>query len=119
MKKQRTPYRNYWIPILKSLVRRGGTAKIDDIYQDIWNSMEFNEYDSTYIEGSIPEPIWRNQTREAAYKLRKMSLLEPSQKHKIWQISEKGRRYLVQEETASGAPTGPNQSLQWTAFGRR
>lgn len=87
----RTPYRLYFVPFLRPLVRRGGTARTEDIYRDVEQVVPLNEYDRTYIEGSVPELVWRNQNREAAYKLRKAGLLERSGKHGMWQISDAGK----------------------------
>lgn len=97
MKAFSTPYKNYFVPILKSLVRRGGAANIKDVYEDLLACMHFNEHDIKYIEGvAVRELVWKNQAREAACKLRKKGLLEPSQQHGVWQISEQGRRFQDQ-----------------------
>jgi hypothetical protein len=72
-------------------VKSGGSAHIQYIYDYIRYGIEFNDYDLSYLEGPVSEPVWKNQARNVAIDLRKEGLLERSRRHGVWEITEKGR----------------------------
>jgi len=86
---------DYEIPVLKVLVKLGGSASVKDVYplvaklmQDRWT--EHPEQLGTYKSGQI---IWKNKTRWAREYLKRKNQLDGSEKGK-WTITDAGKERL-------------------------
>ena len=74
----RTPHQTFWLPILRSLVQHGGTATIQELYDDVERVGSLNEYDLSFVvvKGHATNDLhWKNQVRQAASNMRLRGLL--------------------------------------------
>lgn len=96
----RTPETDYYIPILKALVLKGGRAPLNEVLNTVFSDMKSRLKDVDY-EGmpSMPKiPRWQNTAQWARTAMKKEGLMVDSP-HGTWEISDKGREYLSMGET--------------------
>jgi restriction system protein len=91
----KTPLDAFFIPILESLVAIGGSGKVKDILEKVYERMHenFNKIDLEIIE-SVKEQRWRNTAKWARNKLREDGLLRADSPRGVWEISSDGEKYL-------------------------
>lgn len=99
----RTPEDEYRIPILESIVELGGKGEMREILERVREKMKdkLNEYDFQSIPSNPNEPRWRNTAQWCRLTLVKEGLLSSSSPKGIWEITEKGRKYLEEYKKKS------------------
>lgn len=92
----RTPEDAYRIPILRALIRLGGTASIRDVMVEVERQMKSELKDVDYEPlPSIPAMSrWRNTAQWARVQLIREGLMKSDSAHGIWEISDSGRRFM-------------------------
>ena len=98
-KGERTPEMAFKIPILKVINSLGGRARVSDILRRVEEQMRgvLNEYDYEPLPKS-GEMRWRNTARWCRNTMVNEGLLRHDSPRGIWEITEKGRRYLKEHE---------------------
>lgn len=93
----RTAEAEYYVPILHALVEMGGSAKVNDVLERVFNVMKprFKPVDVEVLP-SNKEPRWRNAAQWARYSMVKQGLLIADSPHSVWEISDEGRRWLAE-----------------------
>jgi hypothetical protein len=92
----RTPESEFKIPILKSLVKLGGKAKVKDVINSVYLIMKsnLNHYDMQPLPSDPKEKRWENTVKWTRNTMVKEGLLAKNSPQGIWQITEKGKEYL-------------------------
>ena len=91
------PLTEYWVPILRLLVERGGSAPSNDVLDALEQRMDgrFTPGDKEHIpSGAIR---WRNRARFARLRMKEAGLLSGSSHRGVWEVTEDGRRFLAQK----------------------
>jgi hypothetical protein len=88
------PEREYWRPILETLVERGGSAPANDVIDEVGVRMRDQLTPRDFDELEIGETRWRNRARFARLRLREQGLLSSRSHRGIWEITPQGREYL-------------------------
>ena len=92
-----TPQSDYYVPILRVLVRKGGRAKVSDLYRPVKKEMSgiLKPVDYEHLHNDNPEPRWKHNMRAARKQMVDYGLLEPQEVAGFgnWQITSDGRRY--------------------------
>lgn len=93
----RTPESEFREPILKALVRLGGTASVKDVLATVEEMMRsrLRPIDYEPLPSSPKTSRWYNTAQWCRNKLVKEGLLAKNSRHGVWEITEKGRRYLA------------------------
>jgi len=92
----KTPERDYYIPILQSIIALGGEGEASEILEKVYELMKDNlkPYD---LEGLNTNPLiirWNNTARWCRAAMVKEGLLTPDSPRGIWRITDKGKEYL-------------------------
>jgi len=92
----RTPENAFRIPILQSLNELGGSALAKDVLQRVYQKMkeQLNEYDLLFLPFNS-QKRWENTAQWCKYKLVKEGLISANSSRGIWEITEKGKEYLL------------------------
>lgn len=85
------PIEAYFEPILKSLVARGGTARVADVLDDVGRELADQLTPVDHLALPTGGKRWRNRVQWARQHLVDQGLLERGSPHGTWAISEKGR----------------------------
>jgi hypothetical protein len=89
---------DYTIPILRYLVKSGGSALTDDVCNAIGRQFEdkFQPADLRTTRSAPGELVWRNEVRWQANNLKRRRLLHPTATsgRGMWSITEAGRELL-------------------------
>lgn len=96
----KTPQQAYRLPILNTLVKMGGSGQARDVLEAVYDQMKsvLNEYDHGLLQnGSTPR--WRNTAEFERNTMRKEGLIKSDSPLGIWEISEKGLKWLQEHET--------------------
>lgn len=93
----RTPEEAYGLPILESLIELSGRAEVKAVLNKVYEKMKhiLNEYDKQ------PLPLgtgirWQNTAQWARNTMIRERLFHSESERGIWEITEKGREYLKQ-----------------------
>lgn len=91
----KTEDRNYYIPILESLIELGGSARTADVLEKVYEKMKhrLNEYDKQPVPSDSHEPRWKNSARWVRFYMIKVGLLADDSPRGIWEITQKGRAF--------------------------
>ena len=93
----RTPVKDFFIPIFRALVQLGGRAEVDEVLKKVEHLMKDVLTDLDYKRlPKNPDLRWRNTAQWARFLMVKQDLLKADSPRGIWEISEKGRRFLSQ-----------------------
>jgi hypothetical protein len=91
------PETEYWLPILQLLDEAGGQARsrdvIDALERRLGSSLRANDHDVL----EMGEIRWRNRARFARLRMKELGLVSSKSPRGIWEITEKGRRFLEEE----------------------
>lgn len=90
----RTPEDAFRLPILESLKELGGKAEVRVVLDKVYEKMKhiLNEYDMQKLStGGIR---WQNTAQWARQSMVNEGLLKSDSEHGIWEISEKGLKFL-------------------------
>lgn len=95
----RTPQEAYNLPILQALANLGGSAKMNEVLSLVEHMMKDTLKDVDYEPlASNPEmPRWRNAAQWARQALVEEGLLKADSPRGIWEISELGRKRLLND----------------------
>lgn len=98
----RTPESRYYEPILRILVDMGGSGKVADVLEKVERVMRptLNQIDYEPLASDPDNPRWRNAAQWARHSMVKEGLLKPNSPRGVWEISESGRQWLVQQRQA-------------------
>ena len=94
---ERLPEGEYWLPILEILVDAGGSCKgrdVIDMLEDRLGS-RLTPLDHDLLD--MGEVRWRNRARFARLRMKERGLISSESRRGIWEITEKGRRFLEEE----------------------
>jgi len=91
-----TPKEVYRLPILRTLVEMGGSARSGDVLDRVFEIMKpiLKEVDYLPIPSNPSRPRWRATAEWVKLKLVHEGLMKKHSPPGIWEISEKGRKYL-------------------------
>ncbi len=97
----RTPEASYYLPILRVLVRRGGSGQVADVLEEVREEMKriLRDVDFQPLASDPHNPRWRNAAQWARNSMVNEGLLKSGSPRGIWEISEKGRDYLREHES--------------------
>ncbi len=96
----RTPEDAFRRPILEALVELGGSSTVDRVLDLVYEKMKdrLNEYDLQPLT-SMPEQVrWRNTAQWCRYTMVREGLLKPDSPRGVWEITEAGRKQLIEKE---------------------
>ena len=98
----RTPENVFRIPILRALVKLGGTATVSEVLEEIAEPMAplLNSYDYSLLSSS-DLPRWQNTAQWARYEMVKEGLIAAESPRGIWEITQRGRDFL-KKHTSEG-----------------
>jgi restriction system protein len=99
----RTPEPAFFRPILQALSDLGGSAKRSDVFTVLGQSMRdvLKPIDyQTLLSEAGRQLRWQNTAQWAHHLMVKEGLLHPHSPVGIWEITEKGRTWLVENEAA-------------------
>jgi restriction system protein len=92
------PEGEYWLPILEILSEEGGRARgsdvIDVLERRIGSRLRARDRDQL----KMGEVRWRNRARFARLRMKELGLISNRSPRGIWEITEKGRDYLLTEQ---------------------
>jgi len=90
-----TRQREYRIPILEALLEKEGKASAQDIFEIIHQRMEkdFNQFDLETLRDGCTQR-WQKNVAWQRYSMVKEELLKSDSPRSIWEITEKGRKFL-------------------------
>lgn len=91
------PESEYWVPILDLLSKAGGRAKGRDVIDALEERLQsrFGRADEDILE--MGEVRWRNRARFARLRMKELGLVSSDSPRGIWEITEKGERFLEEE----------------------
>jgi hypothetical protein len=95
----RTPEDAFRRPILESLVEPGGSAPIADVLARVEQKMRrvLNSYDRQPLPSDRRSVRWKNTAQWCRNTLVREGLMRSNSPHGVWEISDKGRRWLQQQ----------------------
>ena len=96
----KTPSKAYYQPILKALVDLNGKANVIDVLNRVEKAMKgvLREADYEPLPSNPKDLRWVNTAKWARKDMTMMKppLLKPDSPKKIWEITEAGRRFLLE-----------------------
>jgi restriction system protein len=97
----RTPEPAFFRPILQALSDLGGSAKRSDVFIVLEHSMRdvLKPIDYQSLSSESEQVRWQNSAQWARNLMVKEGLLHPHSPVGIWEITEKGRVWLVENDT--------------------
>ncbi|NPV14129.1 hypothetical protein HPY86_04275 [candidate division WOR-3 bacterium] len=92
----RTPESEFFKPILQSLVELGGKAEMQVVLKKVYEKMKhiLTPYDFQPLKSTPTTKRWENTAQWARYTMVNEGLLKPDSPRGVWEITEKGRKYL-------------------------
>ena len=95
----RTPEPAFFRPILQALSDLGGAAKRSDVFNVLESSMRdiLKPIDYQTLSSEAEQVRWQNSAQWARNLMVKEGLLQPDSLVGIWEITEKGRAFLLQD----------------------
>ncbi len=93
---ERTPEPAYYRPILQTLVKLGGRARVCDVLDRVYELMrpQLKPMHFEPLPGDPDVPRWRNCAMWARNTMVKQGLICDDSPRGIWEITEKGRQWL-------------------------
>ncbi len=90
-----TSQKDYFIPILESLIEFGGSGKMKEVLNKVEKKMKgiLKEIDYQQIRSVFIR--WKNIAQWARNTMKEEGLLKKNSPHGIWEITDKGRRYFL------------------------
>jgi len=92
------PQKEYCIPILETLLEKGGKASVRDVFEIIEQKMSerFNQIDLEILSDGYTRR-WQKMVAWKKYTMVKEGFLKSDSIRGIWEITEKGRKFLEQQ----------------------
>jgi hypothetical protein len=94
------PEREYWRPILTIIAEAEGSAPANDVIDALEDRMTGVLTPNDFEVLKMGEVRWRNRARFARLRMREQGLLSAESHRGVWEITDAGRRYLVDTEIA-------------------
>jgi restriction system protein len=93
---ERTPEKEFYIPILKALVELGGSAESNSVLARVGPSLKgiLKKVDYDLLNARQDSQRWRITARFARHMLVQEELLRSDSSYGIWEITDAGREYL-------------------------
>jgi hypothetical protein len=88
------PEREYWRPILETLVEMGGSGPANDVIDAVGLRLRDRLLEKDYDQLDIGETRWRNRTRFARLRMKEQGLLRAGSHRGVWEVTPAGRTYL-------------------------
>lgn len=104
----RTPQDAYYRPILRVLERRGGSGEVGEVLEEVREAMTgiLREVDFEPLASDPHNPRWRNTAQWARNTMVNEGLLQSGSPRGVWELTEKGRRYLEETDRQEHAGDG-------------
>lgn len=95
----RTREEQYFLPILRTLVEQGGSAKINEVIDRVGKQMKgvLKSVDYEPLASDPDMPRWRNAAQWARWTMVNEGLLKADSPRGVWEITEAGRRAVEQQ----------------------
>jgi restriction system protein len=92
----KTPEREYYIPILRTLVEMGGSGKVAPVCDKVYKIMRgtLKPIDKEPLNSAPHGPRWRNSAQWARNELKDQGLIANDSPFGTWQITPAGREFL-------------------------
>lgn len=92
----RTPDSDYYRPILETLVAMGGSGRVAEVLDLVFEKMRpvLRDVDLEPLTSDPDNFRWRNAAQWARHSMVKEGLLKQDSPRGVWEISEAGRVYL-------------------------
>ncbi len=99
-KGMRTPEAQFRTPLLEILAEMGGSGDTSEVIDRIGKRMKkvLKDVDYDPLASDSDMPRWRNTVQWACYALVRDGLLKANSPRGIWELSDKGRASLKQDE---------------------
>lgn len=91
----KTPQRDFRIPLMKVLLDMGGSGELHDIRQRMLPAVKDRLTGDDYELVSTGEERWWNATCWERSVIKKEGLLRNDSKHGVWELSDKGRAFIA------------------------
>jgi len=97
----RTPEEAFRIPILETLIELGGSGRTQEVLDRVESKMNdvLNSYDKEPLPSDPRTARWRNTARWCRNTLVREGLMKSDSPVGVWEISERGRKWLKDEGT--------------------
>jgi restriction system protein len=95
-----TPQQDYYLPLLRALVKTGGSGKVQAVIDEVGKLMEgkLKEKDFERLNSEPKMLRWRNKVMWARNSLvNDLDYMKSDTPHGVWAISEKGRTWLSKQ----------------------
>lgn len=105
-----TSHEEFYIPLLQALVNLGGKAKTKDAVDEVGRLMEgkLKPRDFDFLKSGSDTIRWRNKVMWARNSLaNQLDLMKNNSPFGVWEISDKGRRYLSEQVETASFPNTP------------
>ncbi|MCS7015965.1 MAG: winged helix-turn-helix domain-containing protein [Gemmatales bacterium] len=98
-----TPQHVYRIPILEAIVELGGSAPCEQVVERVYTKIanQLNQHDHKPVASDEELPRWRNRIHWCRFQLVREGYLSNNSPSGIWQITERGREYLLAHKSES------------------
>lgn len=96
----RTREEAYVLPILRALVEKGGSARLNAVLDRVGELLKgvLKDADLLPLASDKDMPRWRNAAQWARCAMVKDGLLKPDSPRGVWEITDAGRRALEQQQ---------------------
>lgn len=115
-KGERTPQKEYFLPILRSLVDIGGAGKVSELMESVEKRVKqlLKEVDLQPLPSDPSVPRWRNTALGAKPALIKAGLIKSDLPRNSWEITDDGREFVKKSDDGRMRRvenTIPNQTM--------
>ena len=93
----KTPQRDFRLPLMKVLLDLGGTAKVKDIREKLLTVMKDRLTSDDYEPGSTGAERWGNAACGERSDLVKEKLFRDDSQRGVWELSDKGRALVIKQ----------------------
>lgn len=103
----RTPEEAFYQPILEELEALGGSARMARVLDGVGRRVKaiLKAVDKQSLPSDSTIVRWRNTAQWARNTLKEQGLLSADSPHGTWEISPKGRQWLLEQKTKSSTKT--------------
>jgi hypothetical protein len=90
-----TPVKEYWRPILQSLVEMGGRGRREKVIESVGQKMKGILTPADYeMLADSPVIRWRNRVAWQASNMRSQGFIKKGSPRGLWEITDEGRKWL-------------------------
>jgi len=92
----KTPEKEYYLPILRTLVEMGGSGRVAPVCDSVYKKMKkiLKPVDMEKLNSVPHDPRWRNTAQWARNEMKDMGLIAKDFTFGVWEITDAGREYL-------------------------